>query len=85
MYYADNIVFGDFNIDLLNPSTPSKHLLETLYSYSFCPLISKPTRDRITKQSATLLDNIFTNCLENVLQSGISTSDISDHFVLYES
>ena len=74
-------ILGDFNIDLLNPSTPSKNLLDTLYSYSFCPLISKPTR--ITKRSATLLDNIFTNCLENVLQSGIFTSDISDHFAVF--
>ena len=74
-------ILGDFNIDLLNPSTLSKNLLDTLYSYSFCPLISKPTW--ITKQSATLLDNIFTNCLENVLQSGIFTSDISDHFAIF--
>jgi hypothetical protein len=43
------------------------------------PLILRPTR--ITEHTATLIDNIFTNDIENIESStnGIIFSDISDH------
>ena len=49
-----------------------------MYSYSYLPLINKPTR--ITKKTATLIDNIFTNDLQlgmNTL-NGILLSNIFD-------
>ena len=49
---------------------------------SFYPLISKPTR--ITDQSATLIDNIFTNNLEKDLTSGLFYTHISDHLPLFQ-
>ena len=51
-------------------------------AHSFYPLISKPTR--ITDQSATLIDNIFTNNLEKDLTSGLFYTHISDHLPLFQ-
>ena len=71
---------GDFNIDLLKHETHNntKHFLDTMYSLGLYPLIDKPTR--ITDNSTTLIDNIFTNELRFNLTSGIMYNDISDHF-----
>ena len=43
----------------------------------FFPLITRPTR--ITSNTATLIDNIFTNNLNNLSVSGLMFCDISDH------
>ena len=71
-------VCGDFNIDLLKHETHNntKHFLDTMYSLGLYPLIDKPTR--ITDNSTTLIDNIFTNELRFNLISGIMYNDISD-------
>ena len=51
---------GDFNIDFLNKDcNKSTSFLNTSYSPSLLPIISKPTR--ITDNSATLIDNLFNN------------------------
>ena len=57
-------LMGDYNVNLLNVDKhiPSSDFLETLYSYSYLPLINKPTR--INKNTATLIDNIFCNGIE---------------------
>ncbi|KAJ8038637.1 hypothetical protein HOLleu_16116 [Holothuria leucospilota] len=69
-------VTGDFNINLL--SRQNANMFEnTLSSYSFYPVIDKPTR--ITEVSATLIDNIFTN-INSVTKSTIIRTDISDHY-----
>ena len=54
--------------------------MDILHGHSFISLINRPTR--VTQQSATLIDNIFTNCylnIENTFQCIIYT-DITDHF-----
>ena len=61
---------------------PSSDFLEMMYSFGLFSLISKPTRVR--GDSATLIDNIFTN---NVFHretiNGIFFVDISDHFPVF--
>jgi hypothetical protein len=52
-----------------------------LYGNGLYPLITRPTR--ITKSSATLIDNIFTNEYRNVDKSGILISDVSDHLPIF--
>ena len=48
----------------------------------FIPVITKPTR--VCERSATLIDNIFTNCCNfNDCLSGIMCTDISDHFPVF--
>lgn len=73
-------VMGDFNLDLLhyNNHTPTQEFIDTLFSYAFYPLISKPTR--VTSHSATLIDNIFTNQPAKCSHNAIILNDLSDHF-----
>ena len=51
----------DFNINLLhsNIHCPTNNFIITLLGHSFVPVIDKPTR--VTPNSASLIDNIFTN------------------------
>jgi len=75
------IVMGDFNIDLLHyeSCSYSQTLLDLTQSLSFFPTIDKPTR--VYGTSATLIDNIFSNDLDNFHISGNIVSDVSDHFI----
>ena len=75
-------LLGDFNINLINVSNhiPTAEFLEVIYSHAFTPLITKPTR--VTSNTATLIDNIFTNSSRNSF-NGIFLSDISDHFPIF--
>ena len=47
---------------------------------SMYPLIHYPTR--VTDHSVTLIDNIFTNDIDDMF-SGIILADISDHFPIF--
>ena len=62
---------------------PSREFLDLLFSLSFRPLITKPTR--VKSNSATLIDNIFVNHSSQSLDSfqGIFYTDISDHFLIF--
>ena len=75
---------GDYNVNLLNSETHqlTSEFLEIMFSNSFAPLINKPTR--VGKSSATIIDNIFTNCrdFESSL-SGILYTDESDHYPVF--
>lgn len=77
-------ITGDFNIDLLkyNYCNFSTEFFNQFSSSGYTPLISKPTR--ITKSTATLIDNIFTNNLSKTEHlNGILLNDISDHFPIF--
>ena len=76
---VDAYIMGDYNIDLLKSDShrPTTDCLECLYSRGFYPLISLPTR--LTDTTATLVDNIFTNNLQTVIESGLMAVRISDH------
>ena len=72
-------LLGDFNLDLLKSDihNPTLDFLNLLFSHSFWPLITRPTR--VTSSSATLIDNIFTNniALKISCINGIIINDIS--------
>ena len=53
-----------------------------MYASSFYPLITKPTR--ITKTSATLIDNIFVNRFCGKTLSGLLFTDLSDHLPVFQ-
>ena len=76
-------IMGDFNIDLLKHDSHDNagNFLNTNFSNCFKPLISSPTR--ITPHSKTLIDNIFTNSLKEVIRSGNVITSISDHLPQY--
>ena len=77
-------IMGDFNINLLKYDCCNfaNHFFNQLSSSGYMPLITKPTR--ITKSTATLIDNIFTNNLSRTEHSsGILINDISDHLPIF--
>ena len=73
-------IMGDFNLNFLNISEhiPTSDFVELMFSYSFFPLINKPTR--LTEISATLIDNIFCKSIDkSKCFNGIIYTDVSDH------
>ena len=78
-------LLGDYHINRLNidKHAPSQDFADVMFSHSFFPVITKPTR--VTDKSATLIDNIFyNNYVENSSSlAGILYTVISDHFPVY--
>ena len=76
-------IMSDTNINLLNVSscTYAQNFLFSLQSFSLIRTIDKPTR--VHNNSATLIDNIFTNNVQEEIISGNIISDISDHFTQF--
>jgi hypothetical protein len=75
---------GDFNIILLNhhSHTPTNEFQDINFANSFIPIINRPSR--VTCKSATLIDNIFTNNIDNNhYLNGIFYTDISDHYPIF--
>ncbi len=72
-------IMGDFNINLLNydSHTPTNDFINFLSSNYFLPCIHHPSR--VSDQSESVIDNIFTNAIENLTCGNILTQ-ISDHF-----
>ena len=79
----DTFIIGDFNLNLLkmNSSDYVNDFVTRMYASSFYPLITKPTR--ITKNTATLIDNIFVNNVSRISKKGILISDLSDHLPIF--
>ena len=73
-------IMGDFNINLINASAQNPRIanfLNTNLENSLEPSILCPTR--ITLQSQTLIDNIFSNNLDQKYLAANLTLCISDH------
>jgi len=74
---------GDFNINVLNHDShcETDAFLNLMYSNKCFPVITCPTR--FSSNGSTLIDNIFTSCLEDNYQSGVLINDISDHLPVF--
>ena len=74
------IIVGDTNIDLLKTQSNlhTNDFLNLMLTYQIIPSIIRPTR--VTEFTSTLIDNVFTNWVNNLMKSYIIYSDISDHF-----
>ena len=75
------ILAGDFNIDLLKLNTNGKYqeFYDFITGHNLLPNITLPTR--LSKRSATLIDNIF-SCNSNFctpIDTGILVHKLSDH------
>ena len=69
-------------LDSNNYNTSLKtNVTELMNSYNFSQLINKPTR--VTQNSATLLDHIYTTNVNKISQSGVIETGISDHYMTY--
>ena len=74
------IIGMDHNFDLLKSMEHKKtqYFLDTMLNKELFPTITRSTR--ITKQSATLIDNIFVSLnLHKKFDSAILINDMSDH------
>ena len=78
-------LLGDYNLDLLKSDSHAMtgKYLDLLSSHSFLPMINRPTR--VTANTATIIDNIFTNYVSNVnnCMQGIFVTDVSDHYPIF--
>ena len=77
-------VTGDFNLNCLefHQSSEIRQFFNNMLKKGAFPLINRPTR--VTTSSATLIDNIFTNCVfDTSLKNGIIKTSISDHFAIF--
>ena len=79
----DIILMSDFNIDILKYDTnnDSAAFLDMMYEKFLLPYISSPTR--VTLRSQTLIDNIFSNIIEDEIISENITTTISDHYAQF--
>ena len=84
MKQNQNLIYlmGDYHINLLNyrKHNETNDFVDILHASSFISLINRPTM--VQKDSATLIDNIFTNNhskLSHTFQ-GLIFTDITDHF-----
>ena len=71
-------ILGDMNTDILIQVTHIKtgQFVDIMFSNSFLPVITRPTR--VTATSATLIDHIFNNDVDNLFHcdQGILVTDI---------
>ena len=74
------ILLGDFNRNLLSQEIDSDWGNFTL-SLGLTQLISEPTR--VTQESRTLIDHIYTNNEETILCVSVEKMCISDHFAVF--
>ena len=74
----DIILLGDFNFDLLNPNQEWENALNLL---GLKQIINEPTR--VTQNSKTLIDHIYTNNTNKISSPLVIKSSISDHYPIF--
>ena len=74
---------GDFNLDLLHHEQHplTGEFVDLMFSHLLYPLITKPTC--LTSNTASLIDNIFTNNLTCLTNNGLIVNDLSDHLPIF--
>src|SRR6218665_586040 len=74
------LLSGDFNIDLLKIGEHelTQEFLNVMNLFSLSPTMNYPTR--VTDNSATLIDNIFSNFIQEITDPTIIIHDLADHF-----
>jgi hypothetical protein len=80
----ENYLIGDLNMNCFqyNDDNKIKNFYDAIFETGSVTLINRPTR--VTKNTATLIDNIITTDIFNHnIQKGIIKTDISDHFPLF--
>jgi len=73
-------IVGDFNVNTLVDSGRSRMFTDSMYTMCLLPAVNIPTR--VTANSETLIDNIWTNQL-SIIASGVFVLDVSDHFPIF--
>ena len=74
---------GDFNFNLLNKENclQTKNLINLFNSNNYVSMINKPSR--VTNNSSTIIDQIWTNDYKNISKNGLFYDFTSDHFPVF--
>ena len=74
---------GDFNLDLLRHEQHAitGEFVELMFSHLLYNMITKPTR--ITSNTTSLIDNIFTNNVTCLSVNGLIVNDLSDQLSIF--
>ena len=85
------ILIGDTNCDLLHRDTACnldhvipnhvKRIVDIYDAYGLKQLITEPTRE--TTYTATLIDHIAVSNTNNIVESGVIKTAMSDHYLVY--
>jgi hypothetical protein len=78
--HSDLIVMGDFNIDLSKQDRIAEDLIDTMCTAGFLQQVTIPTR--ITENTKSLIDHVFTNSRKKLVSNVIMT-DIADHLPIH--
>ena len=73
-------LMGDINRDLLNNNI-NKAWTEYMEPFGLSQLVSEATR--VTNDTRTLIDHIYSNCPENVNSINVPKIGLSDHFPIF--
>ena len=74
-------LIGDFNINTLSQSKATTNYLKLIKSFNYHNVIKFPTR--ITKNSATCIDHLYTNNKNTITKKFILIDNTSDHLPIY--
>lgn len=78
---------GDFNLDLLkfNYHEKTSEFIDIMFASGYIEVINHPTRLSFNNNhtSSSLIDHIWTTNISNNFYSGILTTYISDHFIIF--
>ena len=78
------IIIGDFNVDISKRNCQSVELREILeLENDVYQLINAPTR--VVGSSTSLLDHVYVSDPNNIIESGVIKSKLSDHFPVFAS
>ena len=75
-------LIGDFNRDLMQTNL-KQSWVEYMESFGLHQIVNMPTR--VTDQSATLIDHIYSNTHANILTIAVPHLGLSDHFPVFVS
>ena len=76
------VLLGDININTLDKGRPAYKQWSLVHlSYNLNQLIDVPTR--VTKDSATIIDHIYTDNSNNISELCVPTCGISDHYPIF--
>ena len=82
LYNKPVYILGDLNCNLLDLNTPeSQALIKFCQTFNLSQVVTKPTR--LTDKSESLLDVILVSNANQVLESDVLISSISDHDLVY--
>ena len=64
-----------------NENRGTQEFIDIMFDVGLHPIISK--RTRLTSSTNSLIDNIFTNCINDDIYNGLLINDLIDHLPIF--